>query len=225
MKAPLNPHLVRWFPNQEWNSPGLGTCCVWDAGPCAALPAGATPEGVPSTWGATVDVPKRRLVIAQNSNSDIGKKMALLPHEWSLDVFIWFYMCLLVFHFYGNDIMMMKYEIFGLFRKVKGMCSESGQMFSDLKTNLINDDTKTDWLINQCKGPKFPGYTVGLEVKVEWRKWAPQLLKASHVAAWLEKLQVVVAGLAGGADHDVRREKSCTNQEKTLRNYMFFSHR
>lgn len=120
---------------------------------------------------------------------------------------------------------MMKYEIFGLFRKVKGMCSESGQMFSDLKTNLINDDTKTDWLINQCKGPKFPGYTVGLEVKVEWRKWAPQLLKASHVAAWLEKLQVVVAGLAGGADHDVRREKSCTNQEKTLRNYMFFSHR
>ena len=40
--------------------------------------------------------------------------------------------------------MMMKYEIFGLVEKVQGMCSESGQMFSDLKTNLINDDTKTD---------------------------------------------------------------------------------
>ena len=157
MKAPLIPHLVRWFPNQEWNSPGLGTCCVWDAGPCAALPAGATPEGVPSTWGATVDVPKRRVVIAQNSNSDRGKKMALLPNEWSLDVFLWIYMCLLVFHFYRNDVLMMKYEILGLLEKVQGMCSESGQMFSDLKTNLINHDTKTDWLINHCKVPKFPG--------------------------------------------------------------------
>lgn len=52
---------------------------------------------------------------------------------------------------------MMKYETLGFLEKVQGMCSESGQMFSDLKTNLINHDTKTDWLINHCKVLKFPG--------------------------------------------------------------------